>query len=61
MFRWLPCRSRQRQTTDPNVKRAVESAQQELKHRIQASVGRDIQEEIDAIRRQYDLEARHGH
>lgn len=53
MFKWLPCRRETREVTDPEIKRQVDAQQQELKRRIEARIGRDIQYEIEAIR--------HGH
>lgn len=49
MFKWLERHNQD--LTDPEIRRAIDKEQQELKRRIEARIGRDIQYEIEAIRR----------
>lgn len=53
MLKWLPFGRRNEEVTDPAIRREIDEVQQELKRRIEARIGRDIQYEIEAIR--------HGH
>ena len=49
MFNWLPFRRRSRQLTDPAIKREAVEHDKQVKDRLQAQIGRDIQPDIDRI------------